>query len=196
VSLKVDYCSHKAAKYACEKWHYSECMPAVKNIKYGVWENSQFIGSVIYSRSVNNSIGSFVGLTQTETAELTRVALDEHESPVSQIVSYTMKMIAKKDSGLKLLVSYADPAQGHNGGIYQAMNWHYVGDTAPNSVLVDPEGNTVHQRTVNRAKRKGFSTKESYEQLERKTVPGKHKYAYSLDESIERKVEKMSKPYP
>jgi hypothetical protein len=38
VDLKVDFCSHEAAKYACEHWHYSRCVPASKLIKIGVWE--------------------------------------------------------------------------------------------------------------------------------------------------------------
>jgi hypothetical protein len=171
-------------------------MPAVKNVKFGVWEHGDFIGAVVYSRSVNSSIGSFVDLTQTETAELTRVALDEHDAPVSQIVSYTINMISEKDDGLRLLVSYADPAENHNGGIYQAMNWVFVGDTAPSSTLVDDNGNKVHQRTVNRAKKKGFDTRKSHKNLTRKKTPGKYKYAYALDDKINQKVQQFSKPYP
>jgi hypothetical protein len=28
--LKIDWASHEAAKYACENWHYSKCLPAGK----------------------------------------------------------------------------------------------------------------------------------------------------------------------
>ena len=196
MSLQVDYCSYQAAKYACEKWHYSGCIPAVKNVRFGVWEGGDFIGAVVYSRSANPNIGTFVGLEQTEAVELTRVALDEHNAPVSQIVSYTIKMLKRKDNGIRVLVSYADPAENHHGGIYQAMNWHYIGQTEPNTVLVDSNGNKVHKRTVNRAKKKGFSTIKQHEKLERKRVPGKHKYVYPLDDEIEAKVKDMAEPYP
>ena len=196
MSLKVDYCSHKAAKYACEKWHYSGTIPPIKNVRFGVWEKGDFIGAVVYSRGVNGSIGSFAGLDQTEAVELTRVALDDHEAPVSQIVSYTMKMLKKKDKGLRLLISYADPAQGHHGGIYQAMNWYYIGDTEAGTVLIDSDGNKVHSRTLNMAKKNNYSTKDEYESLEKKRVPGKHKYIYPLDDEIGAKVKDMAKPYP
>ena len=33
----------------------------------------------------------------------------------------------KRHTGLKFLVSYADPAQGHLGTIYQATGWVYTG---------------------------------------------------------------------
>lgn len=196
MSLKVDWCEYKAAKFAVQNWHYSGCMPAVKNVTLGVWESGQFIGTVVYSRSANPHVGSFVDLDQTECVELTRVALDEHEAPVSQIVSYSISMMEQKDSGLRCLVSYADPNQDHDGTIYQAMNWYYIGQTNPQNILVDENGEQVHKRTVNRAKKKGFSTAKGYDKLKKKRVPGKHKYVYPLDDEIERKVKPMSKPYP
>jgi hypothetical protein len=196
MSLRVDYCSHKAAKFACENWHYSGTIPPIKNVTFGAWEDGDYIGAVVYSRGVNGSIGSFVGLNQETAVELTRVALTDHKAPVSQIVSYTIDMLSEKDEGLKLLVSYADPAQGHHGGIYQAMNWTYIGDTEPGTVLIDSEGNKVHSRTLNMAKSNDYSTRGEYESLERKRVPGKHKYVYPLTEEIERKVKDMAQPYP
>jgi len=196
MSVKVDYCSYQAAKYACEQFHYSKCIPAVKNVTFGVWENSEFTGAIVYSRSANPNIGGFVQLNQTEAVELTRVALKEHEHPVSQVVTYSMNMLERKDNGLKLLVSYADPSEDHHGGIYQAMNWYYTGQTKPNTVLIDSNGDKVHKRTLNRAKKKGFSTESKYENLQRKKVPGKHKYAYPLDDEIRQKLEAISKPYP
>ena len=196
MSLKVDYCSHKAAKYACKEWHYSGTIPPIKNVKFGVWEDGDFIGAVVYSRGVNGSIGSFVGLNQKTAVELTRVALTDHDAPVSQIVSYTMDMLKEKDNGLRLLVSYADPAQGHNGGIYQAMNWTYIGQTKPSTQLYDKDGSSVHQRTKNMAEAGGFSTKDKYESLEKRRVPGKYKYVYPLDDEIKAKVKDLAKPYP
>jgi len=196
MSLRVDYCSHKAAKFACENWHYSGTIPPIKNVTFGAWEDGDYTGTVVYSRGVNGSIGSFVGLNQETAVELTRVALTDHNAPVSQIVSYTINMLSEKDDGLKLLVSYADPAQGHHGGIYQAMNWTYIGDTEPGTVLVDSDGNKVHSRTLNMAKSNDYSTKDEYESLERKRVPGKHKYVYALTEEVERKIKDMARPYP
>lgn len=52
-SLKLARVSYKAAKYAVEKWHYSRAMPSGKLIKYGVWEDSKFIGVIIFERGAN-----------------------------------------------------------------------------------------------------------------------------------------------
>ncbi len=48
--LEIKPCSHKAAKFAVENWHYSHSMPAGKLVKYGVWEHGKFVGSIIFSR--------------------------------------------------------------------------------------------------------------------------------------------------
>ena len=81
-TLKLDWCSHEAAKYACQNWHYSKCVPVGKLVKIGVWEDSKFIGVIIYSRGANKSLMSQVGLDQTEGCELTRVAMNKHYYPV------------------------------------------------------------------------------------------------------------------
>lgn len=116
VVLKVDFCSHEAAKFACEHWHYSRCVPVGKTVYIGVWENNKFTGCVIFGWGVNRNIGSPYGLEQTEVCELVRVALGCHESTVSRIVSIAIKKIKKQSNGLRLVISYADSGQGHVGG--------------------------------------------------------------------------------
>jgi len=192
--LKVDWCEYKAAKFAVENWHYSECMPAIKNVNVGVWENGSFIGAVVFSRSANPNLGEMFGLDQSEYAELTRVALDEHESPVSQIATYAIKMLKRKDEGIKCLFSYADPLQDHSGGIYQAMNWDYLGRGAKSRVgKVKGTNEWKHSRQIQRLVQTGRVDRQN---IEWKQVPGKHKYVYPLDAEIEAKVKDMAKPYP
>ena len=117
--LKLDWCGHDAAKYAVEHWHYSECLPAGKLLKVGVWEAGLFIGAVIFSRGANNNLGRPFSLAQVEIAELTRIALTKHCAPVTRIVSIAFQFLRKNSPGLRLIVSYADPLKGHHGGIYQ-----------------------------------------------------------------------------
>jgi hypothetical protein len=193
-NLKVDWCEYKAAKYAVEHWHYSECMPAIKNVNLGVWEEGDFIGAVVFSRSANSNLGKVFGLDQSEYAELTRVALTEHESPVSQVVSYAIKLLHQKDDGLRCLFSYADPVQDHDGTIYQAMNWIYIGRGSKSRLgKVKGTSEWKHSRQIQRLTQTG---RVSRDEIEWKTVPGKHKYVYPLDDYINRKAKEMSKPYP
>lgn len=173
VDLRVDWCSHEAAKYAVEKWHYSRVMPAGKIAKIGVWEDDKFIGVVLYSWGANNHIGSPYGLKQIEVCELTRVALSKHLSPVSQIVAAAMALLRKQSPGLRLIVSYADPEQGHNGAIYQAMNWLYVGSSQAQRETLRLDGTIMHKKTAH-------SLYGSIVDLPKSKILWKHKYLYPL----------------
>jgi hypothetical protein len=187
-TLRLDWCSHEAAKYAVEHWHYSQCLPAGKSVKVGVWENYKFIGVIVFSRGANNHLGTQYKLDQIELCELTRVALMDHKTPVSRIVSIAMRMLIKQSPGLRLIVSFADPMQDHHGGIYQAMNWLYVGSSqAQREVIVN--GKVMHKRTAH-------SLYGTIKGLEKSDVLWKHKYLMPLDDAMRKQVEPLRKPYP
>ena len=119
-TLKIDWATHEAAKFAVEKWHYSRCIPKSKLAKFGVWEDGKYIGAVIYGVGATADLVKRYGLEPIQGCELVRVALTSHKTEVSRIVAITLKLLKAKFSGLRLVVSFADPAQGHHGGIYQA----------------------------------------------------------------------------
>ena len=66
VDLKVDWATYEASKYACENWHYSRVTPVGKLVKVGAWENSKFIGVVLFGRGANNNMLKPFGLNQDE----------------------------------------------------------------------------------------------------------------------------------
>lgn len=192
--LKIDWATHEAAKFACEKWHYSKCMPAGKLVKLGVWESGKFIGVVLFSRGANAKIGINYHLNQTEACELTRIAMTKHITPVSRVVSIAMKFLQKNSPGLRLIVSYADEAQGHHGGVYQAGGWVYVGASLINVMLVDGE-KKFHSRNISnfggtkKARGNGLNISWLYNQP-------KHKYLMPLDDDMRKQIMPLAKPYP
>lgn len=186
--LKIDWATHEAAKYACLNWHYSKCLPVAKLVKIGAWENDKFIGVVIFSRGANHNMGKQYNLGQDECVELVRVALTKHITPVSKIMSVAIKWLKASNQGIKLVVSYADPDQGHYGGIYQATNWIYAG-LSSKAVKVWYKGKWSHKKTVD-------DSGVDQTNLPRKVVQGKHKYLFALDNQIKAKIDLLSKPYP
>jgi hypothetical protein len=126
-TLKLDWVGHDAAKYACENWHYSGCVPKSKLVKIGVWENEIFKGVIIYGVGATSDLVKRYGLKKNEGCELVRIALRDHFFPVSKMLAISIKMIKRNFKNIRLIVSFADPEQGHHGGIYQATNWIFSG---------------------------------------------------------------------
>jgi hypothetical protein len=186
--LKIDWATHESAKYAVENWHYSECLPAGKLVKVGAWESGKFIGCVIFGRGANNNMAKPYGLTQLECCELVRIALTKHLSPVSRIAALAMRFLKSQSSGLKLIISYADPEQGHHGGIYQAGNWIYCGRSQAQQEVIY-KGEVMHKRTANAL----FGTIKG---MQKSAIFWKHKYLMPLDAEMRAKILPLAKPYP
>lgn len=199
-TLRLDWCSHAAAKYAVEHWHYSKSLPTPPLVKVGVWEDEQYIGCVLFSRGAARNIGSPFGLDNTGVAELTRVALTNHVTPVSRVIRIAMAFLKQSSPGLRLIVSFADPSQNHHGGIYQAGGWLYLGQQAPTVEFIAPDGKQWHGRMVSPTGQKKvygeYRPVWKPEQCKKVTMPGKHKYAMPLDDEMRRQIAPLAKPYP
>ena len=194
VDLRVDWCSYQAAKYAVEHWHYSRTMPVAKMVSVGAWEDGRFVGCVVFSWGANPNIAKPFGLKMTECAELVRVALTSHSSQTSQIVVRAVKLLAAKSPGIRLLVSYADTREGHHGGIYQAMNWVYVGATAPKFDF-ELNGQVLQRRSYTGRNFDG-SRLRLPSGAGKIASPSKHKYLYPLDRAMRKQIAPLAKPYP
>lgn len=191
-NLRLDWATHEAAKYACEKWHYSKCLPPSKSVKIGVWEDGRFVGVVVFGVGATRRLLSPYGLTPEEGCELVRVAFTDHRSQITRIIAIAIKLLIRKCPKLRLIVSFADPAEGHHGGIYQGGNWIYSGTTDPTKFPI-VSGKIIHPRQMSRlVKRDG---------LKRGSVPyvikpGKHRFLMPLDAAMKNKIETFRKPYP
>ena len=200
--LRIAFCDGRAAKYACEHWHYSGTVPSGAVVRFGVWEE-QFIGAVIYSKGSGRTTfrATWYGLERWDACELARVALTNHEAPVTQIVAGTLRKLKEANPGIRLVISYADPHEGHHGGIYQAGNWIYVGVSAPTPVY-RLNGKWRHHRSVTAGKQRAIMNDEVpqwdewFHSLAKRERPGKHVYLYPFDRQIRRAVLADQLPYP
>jgi hypothetical protein len=175
-------------------------MPLNPMVRFGVWEDGAFIGVVIFSKGASPKLVERYGLSQLEGCELTRIALKKHSAPVSRIVSICIKQLKRANPGLRLMVSFADPRQDHVGGIYQAGNWVYCGQTMAAPVFVDRTGKEWHSRMASSSGianvfgRRQKITKRS--DCRRVVTPGKYRYLFPLDDAMRRQIEPLRQPYP
>jgi len=205
--LRLDWCSYQAAKYACEKWHYSGCVPKCKTVKVGVWENGAFIGCVLFGDGVNGGMFKPYGLNSTQGCEMVRVALTEHKTTVTRIVRVALIFLKKHCPGSLLVASFADPEQSHHGGIYQGGNWVYAGITEPHDEYLVC-GKRMHGRALRQTrsnhKLANVPAKNIEDWARRVLDPNikkfqgssKHRYLYPLTPEMRAKIEPLRKPYP
>ena len=201
VDLKLDWCNHSAAKYAVMKWHYSQSMPVGKMVKVGVWEDGAFVGCVLFGLGNNQYQGNAYGLQSSEVCELIRVALRQHAAPVTRIVSLALKMLKQQSPGLRLVVSYADPEQGHHGGIYQGGNWVYIGTGGSTEAFYDERGERIHSRSISASgtPKNVFGrmvVRKTKGEIRRVKLMPKYKYLYPLDDAMRKQIAPLAKPYP
>lgn len=191
VDLKIDWATHEMAKHACLNWHYSRSLSVGRNVYVGVWEAGKFIGVVVFGvGSGNVTNGTAYGLARShEMAELTRIALSKHKTPVSRIIRIAIQFIKRQSPGLRMIISLADPIHGHHGGIYQAGNWIYTGQTKEDYQYQLPDGRYVHHRTAT-------SRLKSVAGRPKKKLPGKYRYLMPLDDEMRKRIEPLQKPYP
>jgi hypothetical protein len=192
--LRIDWATAEAARYACEKWHYSRSVPVGKTVRIGAWEDGEFIGVVLFAWGMNRNLGSPYGLQMIECCELVRVAMTKHKTEVSRVVAIALRFLKKHSSGLRLVVSFADPEAGHHGGIYQAGNWVYAGRTAQSFEW------RVGERRLNKRAYTGInfgSARAEVPSNARKVITrGKYRYLMPLDDGMRTQIEPLRKPYP
>lgn len=188
--LTVDWVSLEAAQHACKRWHYTKLLPRQKTAKLGVWENGVFIGVIVFGVGASAHLSKQYGLSPYEVCELVRIALNQHKTPVTRLVSIALKMLRKENPGLRVCVSFADPSQGHYGGIYQGGNWVYTGKSADQ---VSYFFNGAWRHVTHVWKR---CPKSEIPKLPRKGVSGKFRYVMPFDSEIRAVIEKTRKEYP
>lgn len=178
--LHLAIASYAATRHACLQWHYSKSVPPGRMFRMGVWEDGRFIGVVLYARGTAAGGHRSWNLGRGEFCELVRVALRDHRAPVSKIVRRSIMLLQRANPGLRLVVSFADPEQGHHGGIYQAMGFIYTGESAPSKVYYI-NGAWKHSTQV-----KSSSRNRS---VPTRKLAGKHRYVLPLDDEMRRLVE-------
>lgn len=170
-------------------------------VKIGVWEDGHFIGAILFGVGAGNATnGARFGLSRTnDIAELQRVALKpEHKTPVSKCIAIALKMLRRQSPGLRLVISFADTAQGHHGGIYQAGNWVYTGLTETDRTYI-VFGQPRHAKTIHS---RGWRQTEEWlrEHVDPnarvENIPSKHRYLMPLDNEIRKVIAPLARPYP
>lgn len=182
-----------------EERHYLHSMPAAPRRCYGVYLGEVLHGAVVFTSGPRQGYQLLTAARPQAVSELARLWLSDalppnSESRVLGIVVRTLR----RETTWKLLLSYADPAAGHVGTIYQATGWRYLGQTETNSYIRLPDGAIYHPRTV--YQRFGSNSighlRATGISAGRVPMAGKHRYAYVLDPAWQWRLRGHVQPYP
>lgn len=206
--MRLEIASNKAIKYACLNFHYAKAVP-VNTFGYSIFnDNNEWCGVILYGTGANNNLATEYNLKQGNVLELVRMALNGKQESTSKALAISLKLIKNKIPLCKLIISYADKDQNHNGIIYQATNWYYVGtsmqNTTDSSWII--KGKRYHGRVIsdwvkqkgglNGLTRKEFLKKYYDKDAIEYVTRGKIKYIYPLDKTLIPLCKSLSKPYP
>lgn len=145
---------------------------------------------VVFSPPVASHFKTIPGFRPVELARLWQA--DHADRPLSQFLAASLRWLRQLDPDLDCVFSYADPAQKndrtkrpHNGTVYQATNFAYVGESRATDQWQTPKGERISAAVCYRR----FKTKsrERIQQLNPKwkLIPGEPKrfYVYGLQKT-------------
>lgn len=182
--LRVDPVSPSIVRPLMEQHHYLRSMPAAPRRCYGVFLDGGLLGGVVVTSGARNGHRLLRAAAPQDVVTLARLWLcdDLPANSESRVLGIVLRDL-RRTTDWKLLLSYADPAAGHVGTIYQATGWIYLGETAGETYVRLADGRLHHPRSV--YSRYGSNRIPHLQATgvpaRREWVGGKHRYAYVLD---------------
>jgi len=151
VSVKNIYTVRSIDKYLTKEWfnkkHYAKRSPSTISYCFGLFYNKKMVGVLCYGMPANGRClmlctEKYKGNVQ----ELQRVITNDglEKNALSFFISQTYKYLPKNT----IIISYADPNNGHNGYIYQSLNFLFTGYAGFNKEYLEPNGKTRTDRYV------------------------------------------------
>lgn len=188
--LTVNPCPLSEVRAFIEERHYSRSVNGVKVAQcFSVTHQGALVGALLFGALSTTAWKRFAD-SEEKVLELRRlVLLDEAgRNSESRVVGWSLRWIRNNLRSVQVVVSYADPAHGHEGVIYRASNFTHDGMTPTDVGFLDPTtGRTYHSRAL-RTKYKGefkpfvkrLRAMHDFGELKQVALPGKHRYVYRL----------------
>jgi hypothetical protein len=197
--LQVHPVPSSMAKKLLEREHYLHSFPGGTKLAFGAFVGARLLGAASLGVGPINAHLLVDGASSDDCLTLTRLWLSDElpKNSESWCLGVVLRSL-RKNTDLKFLLAYADPAQGHVGTIYQATNWLYTGLSQATPLYDIGDGRQHHSRSLGHV----FGS-HSLAHLRRQGVPvrlvpqqPKHRYLYILDPSWRSRVRARVLPYP
>jgi hypothetical protein len=170
----------KTAKEFVEEWHYSKGSGKLAVSCFGLYYKGDpnTLHGISWWMPPPLGAAKSVSDNHSGVLALSRFCLrdDRPENAGSFLISQSIKML---DNRWNMLLTYADTALNHDGGLYRASNWNYNGMTGKNPMWWDPVNDCMVSKKrgpINYNKKqmleKGYILKGNF---------AKHRFIYTLN---------------
>jgi hypothetical protein len=188
-----------AAKQIVVRHHYLHSLPGGTKLAFGAFVEGKLLGAITFGVGPYNAFALVEGAHPDDCLTLTRLWLSEKlpSNSESRVISVCLRYL-RKYTALKFIITYADPAQGHVGTIYQATGWIYTGLSEATPQFDIGDGVARHSRSLAHAFGSHSLKYLSGCGLKIKVLPRipKHRYVYFLDKNCRNRLRALVLPYP
>ncbi len=181
------------------RWHYLHSAPAGVKLTLGVFAGERLAGAVALNAGPINGWRLVKGAQREDCLCLARLWLadDLPRNSESRVLGLVIRLL-RRHTAVKFLVSYADPAAGHVGTVYQAAGWDYTGVSEAQPLMAIGDGPPRHTRSI--ASTLGthsaaFFRSQGMDVHLVATIP-KHRYLRFVDPSWRSQLRVPVLPYP
>ena len=154
MNYTIDLIDTNLAKKLIKENHYSHSWTPSR-YSLGLFDGENLIGVAVYGFPVGRQTVKSItpNLENKDVLELKRLWLVDEapKNSESYFIGKTFDWL-RKNTNIKVLVSYSDPMANHLGIIYQATNWLYQGNNLSlgQGYLHKINGKLTNQRRVER----------------------------------------------
>jgi len=189
----VQPCGIECIKSFIEKWHYSKNTNGISSrYCFKLLNGSKTVGASIFGFLAMANQWKKYANNEDKVIELRRLCCvdDTPKNTESYFISKCL-LFLKKQTEIEIVLSYADPFYGHEGTIYKASNFKFIGTSSPGKIL-EYQNRRYHEKSL-RAKKDGV-LKPFAEELNNALrlgnakiikTPGKNIYTYRLKKQSE-----------
>lgn len=191
--------SFTMARALLVKGHYLRSIAGGTRLCLGAFLSGRPVGALSFGAGPFMAHRLVDGARPDDVVALTRFWVSDvlPRNAESRVLGIAMRTL-RKHTSLVAVISYADPAAGHIGIIYQATGWLYTGLSDAMAKFDVGDGKPRHSRSLS-----AVVGSHSVKYLKANGVPirvvataHKHRYVYLLDPSLRDRLTVPVLPYP
>lgn len=130
--LRVQQCNLPSVSGFVSTWHYSRSVFGLTDSHcFRVLMDDALVGAAIFGAPAGRGVAKKYAPNDERLVELRRFCMIDRlpKNSESRVLGIMCRLLRKQ--GVQRVLSYADPVVGHEGTIYRAAGFQYLGTTSP-----------------------------------------------------------------